>query len=160
MSKRLLTMLAGVAAFAMLVAGCGDGGDEESLTKAEYAEQGTVICKETVKDMGAALDELAKREKKEKGRPRKELATEFVEDSMLPAYESQLEELRDMPAPSADEAQLNAIYAEMQQGIDEVDEKTPKVFLLTNKKLTQGKKKAEDYGLKECMAILPSSFGA
>ena len=64
MSKALVVALVAFAAIAMIVAGCGGGGDSTtdsgSLTKAEFLKQGNAVCAKGNKEIEEGFEEFEK----------------------------------------------------------------------------------------------------
>jgi hypothetical protein len=107
--------------------GCGGGGDDtsSSLTKAEYVKQADAICAERKKDWQTALTAYRKEDEKKNAvgnrKVEKELAENVLDDSMLPALETQLESLEDLGAPEGKEKQAEKMVdslAKWVQGIE------------------------------------------
>lgn len=144
-------MLAGVAVLAVFAAGCG-GGDEESLTKAEYVKQGNAICEESVKELGEEVKVYAK-EHESDSRPDKAATVAFMNETVFPAFESQVEELRELPAPEGDEEKLESTLDKLEGGIEEGKKDPENFFLETDNQMAEGKKAAEAYGVKRCMEL-------
>ena len=141
--------LAAVVSAGLLAAGCGeDAGEvEESLSKEEYLARGDQIC--------ATGDEAieARTEDSFGGVPPTEgaEAERYVSELVLPNIQSQIEQLRDLAPPRADEDQVRAIYDAADEGLAEARQdpaaiargETPAVLEEANRLFS-------DYGFQEC----------
>ena len=140
---RRLCATAVCAVAAAVVIGCGGGDDE--LTKAEFLKQGNAICAKGNKEIDAAANKTF-----EKGQqPSKAQITKFAEDTLIPSVEEQIDGLRDLNPPSADEDQVNAILDEADSALDETKD-DPSVFAEDKDPFKKANKMAIAYGLKEC----------
>ncbi len=141
--KRLF--LAGACALvAMAAIGCG-GDDDEALTKAQFLKQGNAICAKGNKEIDAAANKTF-----EKGQePSKAQVTNFAEDTLIPSVEGQIDGLRDLSPPSADEDQVNKILDEAESALDETKD-DPSVFADNKDPFKKANQLAGQYGLKEC----------
>jgi hypothetical protein len=125
----------------VLAAGCG-GGDDNSLSKSEFVAQGNAICKKGNQQLNAAGKELGKS-------PTKAQVNSFVTATVIPNIQGQVDQLRALDEPSADQDQVNAI-------LDEADAALAKVkadpTLLTGHAdpFAKANKKAKAYGLTVC----------
>jgi hypothetical protein len=143
---RFMALIAGVVSIAVIATGCGSG-DEEPLTKAEFAKQADEICKQQNeqlrKEFNSFLSANAKQDGKEKGE-------EVVRQIVAPNYEEQVEELQELEPPSGDEEQVEALLAEFESEI-EAGRKQPETLLGFDEWALQNTlTMAEKYGLEEC----------
>lgn len=123
MSKRLMAMLVALVALAAVVAGCGGGDEEESLTKAQYIKQGDAVCKETYGKYqkqfeGYVADNGIKENTIPNRKHLKEIAERFYDSSV----EARLEGLEELNPPSADQEKIDAIYAATEDGLEKMQE--------------------------------------
>jgi hypothetical protein len=140
---RRLCATAVCAVAAAVVIGCGGGDDE--LTKAEFLKQGNAICAKGNKEIDAAANKTF-----EKGQqPSKAQITKFAEDTLIPSVEEQIDGLRDLNPPSADEDQVNAILDEAESALDETKD-DPSVFAQDKDPFKKANQLAGQYGLKQC----------
>jgi hypothetical protein len=148
LSKRLIAVLAGVVAIAVIAAGCGSSDD--SLTKAEYIKQGDELCKKGGAEIEADVKSYANENgislKKE---PTKEQLGELSENAVIPGIRNQLEGLRDLGTPSEDEATANELLDALEKGIEEGEE-DPIAFVTKGDSLAEANNLAKEFGFKEC----------
>lgn len=153
MSKRLIVTLAGIAAIAVIAAGCGSGSDDStsSLTKAEFIAQADAICKKGNDEIEANFEAFAKKNGlKGNEEPSKAQGVEISETILLPSIESQSEELRDLEVPNGDEAEISAMLESLDQGVEEAEEDPESLFASKSDPFGPANKKAKEYGLKVC----------
>jgi hypothetical protein len=122
-----ITML--VAGLAVLAAGCGGGGGKGTapsattagppLTKASFIARADAICRTTGARIRSAAAEL-RAEAAKTGTIRKDKVARFLKDSSLPAYDRQLDGLRELAPPKADERAIDALVASLAGAIDAV----------------------------------------
>lgn len=152
MSKRISAMLVGVAALAMLGAGCG-GGDEETVTKAEFVKEGKAVCAEVVKEIGAEMKAFTKENNLE-GTATKKQATELMEDVFIPQLQAEVDQLSELTPPEADEEKITAMLDQLNAGIEEGG-KDPASFLTTTEsKFFKAGEALRDYGLEGCATVI------
>jgi hypothetical protein len=137
--------LTGIALLAagLLAAGCGGGDDD--LTKAEFVNQADAICKKGNQE----IDKAAKQVFTSKQAPSKAQFEKFVNDTLIPNTQSQIDQVRDLNPPSADEDQVNVLLDEAQAGLDKVKQ-DPTVLEGKVDPLKKANQLAKDYGLTEC----------
>lgn len=153
MSKRLIVTLAGFGAIAAIAAGCGSSSDESasSPTKAEFIAQADAICKQGNDEIEADFETFAKENGiKENEEPSKAQGVEISETILLPNIENQAEELRDLEVPNGDEAEISAMLASLDQGVEEAEEDPEALFTAKSDPFGPANKKAKEYGLKVC----------
>jgi hypothetical protein len=153
LSKRLIVLLAGVVAIAVVAAGCGSSSDDSTettaaLTKAVFIKQGDAICVKGDKSLEAEADEFAKENDIDTNKPTTEQQEEVVSDVVGPAIREQGEEIDALGAPSGDEEQVEAIVAAVTSGAEEMEADPSS---LTDKNpLAEATKLAKEYGFKSC----------
>ena len=111
-----------LAAVALTATGCGDddGGDEtstgsdQSLSKEEFIAQGDQICTE-----GDAKIDAEGSQPQFAGRPGQ--VVQLVRQVIVPGMRAQLQQLRELPPPEGDEAEIQAMLDAFEQGIDELE---------------------------------------
>jgi|SRR5215211_4598490 len=135
------------ALFALLVGGCGGGGDEEALSKSAFVKQGNAICKEDAKKREKELTDFV-----ESADPKgnKEALQEELIKQMLPIYEGTAEKIADLGAPAGDEAKVEAVVDAMEEAAAKV-EANPQSAAIGNLPFRKANKAAESYGLKTCV---------
>ena len=157
MSKRLIAMLFGVLAIAVIAAGCGSSSSEEStssLTKAEFIKQGDAICAKGNKESEAEFEEFGEENGlSENKEPSKAVQEELVTSIVLPSVSGQLEDIRALGAPSGEEEQVDEIIETVEGEVEEA-EAEPALFFEAEEEgkspFVEGNKMAREYGFKVC----------
>jgi hypothetical protein len=155
LSKRLIAMLAGVVAIAVVAAGCGSSSDSTestaSLTKAEFIKQGDAICKKGNKEIEEGFESFAKENNLPQHKePTKAQGKELVETVIVPEIKAQAEGIRALGTPSGDEAQVSAMLDSLDEGIEEAEEDPEALFAAKSDPFASANKQAKEYGLKVC----------
>lgn len=159
-------MLVGVALSALLVAaGCGGGDDSAtgssgdvtvetgSLSKAEFVKQASAICKKTQENFTGEAAAFVTKTNKEPPKPTETGPEEkLVETILIPNFESQVEEISELGAPSGDEEEVTAFLDSLQAVLDEASE-DPQAFIETEGSFGRAPKLAQKYGLTGCAEI-------
>jgi hypothetical protein len=153
LSKRLIVLLAGVVAVTAAIAGCGSSGDSTdttaALTKSELIKQGDEICEKGNKAIEKEAEEFAEENNIDTEKPTKAQKEEVIVDVVAPGVRGQVEEIGDLPAPSGDEAEIEAMVSAVEEGADELEAEPSKLIEGENP-LGKGSKLARSYGFKEC----------
>jgi hypothetical protein len=159
LSKRLLALLFGVLAIA-LVAGCGGGSNDTSgastdsdsgstPTKAQFIKQGDEICTKGDQSIEGEANEFAEENDINTQKPTKAQQEEVISQVVGPAIKQQSEEIGDLGAPSGDEDRVEAIVDAVGRGAEELEE-DPGALLKGTNPLAEGSKLAKAYGFKSC----------
>jgi hypothetical protein len=153
-SKRLVALLAALAALALIVAGCGSGGgstssESSSLTKAELIKQGDAICKKGEEALEEEANEFAKENGIDTNKPTKAQQEEVIEQVVAPSLHKQAEELRELGTPSGEESAVEEIFDSLEKGTEEL-EAEPEALLKGTNPVEEASKLAREYGFKEC----------
>jgi hypothetical protein len=142
-----------VVALAALVAGCGSGGDDSTVTvtKAQYTKKADAVC---VKNSGAITQRfhayVVKFEKENKKEPGTGQHVMIAEKVLLPGFQTEAEELRELDAPAEDEEQITAMLDAFEKGIEEGEE-NPKPFVIKGSpSFRRALDIATKYGLESC----------
>jgi hypothetical protein len=154
---KFAALLFGAALIAVLAAGCGSsGGDdstssvsEGSLTKAEFIKQGDEICEKGNQKINDEAENFASEEGVDKGEPKQEQQEEAIEQIVAPGVREQAEEIAALGAPKGDQAEVEAIVAAVKTGAAELEE-DPEALLEGKNPLSKGSQLAAKYGFKEC----------
>jgi hypothetical protein len=152
LNRAFLSALAALAAFAVLVAGCGGGDDTTdstaSLTKVEFIKQGDAICKESNKQSEAEAEEFAEdNDFKLEGASKGQLE-EAVTEVLVPSLNQEAEELDALGAPEGDEDQVEGIVVSLEDAAGEIEDEPSLVF--EEKVLKKPSQLAGSYGFKVC----------
>lgn len=174
--RRRLSARAGLIpalAASALLAGCGDDGggdvttDPASLvpSKRDYIVQADTICAqadqaiqtEAEVSLGIGADDFKLTQEGEivflpGRRPSDERIRRFGTEVVIPALREQLERLRALTPPTGDEAEVAAIYARAERGIERL-EADPALFndaAAVRSALTEARRLGRRYGFFEC----------
>lgn len=148
MASKLTISLAAVAA-ALAIAACG-GDDEESgdapeatttpaLTEVEFLEEGNAICAAANEEIEAAERKIASEDE----------AIAFFEETLVPNVQGQLDDLGELQAPPELEADVEALLADAQTALDEV-QADPQSLLSGGDPFADANQQATEIGLEEC----------
>lgn len=154
MSKALVVALAAFAAIAMIVAGCGGGGDSttdsSSLTKAEFLKQGNAVCAKGNKEIEEGFQEFEKENGLQNKQPTKAQLTEAIETIVLPAVRDQVEGIEALGAPSGEEAKVEAITDAAGEAAEEGEEDPASLTSEKADPFAEANELANEYGLVKC----------
>jgi hypothetical protein len=145
-SKGIHGLIVAAAAIAALV-GCGSGGGEEQLTKAQFVKRGNAICAKAEQERGKIISEIV-----EKSRPNADVQAqqEKVIHEALPTYEAATEQIDDLEAPSGDEEKVDALVEAMEEAAERAMA-DPHTAIISNVPFRKANELAEGYGLKTCV---------
>jgi hypothetical protein len=129
-------------ALAATAAGCG-GSDAPS--KSEYVKKADAICAKGDKEV-----EKQGREQFSGGQPSKAEITKFVNEVLVPNISKQIDDLRDLDAPSGDEDKLNKLYDDADAAIQKVKDNPAQAVSDQNDPFKDVNARARAYGLKAC----------
>jgi hypothetical protein len=152
-SKRLLTMLAGIATLAMLVGGCGGGGDDETtaLTKAQFISQADAICQKHNEDTSVKYDTFYKEH--EKKAPTKAEVEKLTEQVYMGNLEARLEGLKGLTPPEGEEGQVTAMIDALEAGIKKAKAEDAVPYQTTFDVFQSSNKLSQKYGLTYCIVV-------
>ena len=147
--RKASTLIGAALVAGALFAGCGGGDSSDTtataLSKAEYQKQGNAICAKGNKVIAAQVQKQFKN-----GQPTQQQIEQFATETAIPTIQNEIDQLRALPAPSGDEATVNAIYDAAQQGIDAA-KKDPSIIAQDNPQaFAKANKLAKAYGLGVC----------
>jgi hypothetical protein len=146
--KRNAIMLLGLAAVAALVvAGCG-GGDDDSTTTSSLAKPAWIAKADAICQQGNQEIEQAANEQfgKQSQQPTDAQVQQFTKESVVPSVQKQIDQIRDLGAPSGDEDQVNKMLDTVEADIDKAKSATT----LAGDPFADGNALALQYGLKVC----------
>ena len=144
---KVLILLVGALAAGAIVAGCGgdddDGGDP--LTKQEFVTQADQICI----DGDAKISKEATKTFAQ-GQPSTDEQVAFIEDTVAPATQAQIDGIRELTPPEGDEDQVTAILDSADEGIDEIESDPAALTEGGSNPLGEASQLASEYGMKAC----------
>lgn len=110
----LLAVLATV-----VVAGCG-GGEDDTVTKAEFVREANAVCKEAEDAKNRRLDSAFKLVSEKQGiDPNEEQKLLF--DAALPPLNQMVQELADLGAPEGEEEKVEAIVGSFERQVEAIE---------------------------------------
>ena len=139
--RRLTVAGTMLLATGLLAAGCGD---DDELTKSQFIKQADAICKKGNK----RIDAVAKDTFSSNKQPSKAQLTKFASDTLIPDIQRQVDDVRDLDEPSADEDQVNAFLDSAQAELDK-GEKDP-LYMTSDKSFSKTNQLGKQYGFKVC----------
>lgn len=138
-------MAALLAASALIAVGCGgsddSSSDEPAPTKAAYITDADAICAadtETISKLAADLPNDIN----------DPAVTDAITNDILPIYQEQLTELRDLTPPEGEEDTTAAIYDALEEGLNKVEEDP--TLLGDTDTFADANEKASAFGLEAC----------
>lgn len=147
MNKGAIGSIVGLAALAILVAvGCGGGGSDETVTKADFVRQGNAICGKWQQARTAAFSEINQKFKPPVTQAKREEAVLFV----LKPYEKAIQGLKELDPPAGEEAKVEAMLDAADKAWAQA-KADPSALISSGVAFAKSNKLFEAYGLKECM---------
>jgi hypothetical protein len=150
LNKRLLALLAGVLALALVAAGCGSSDDSTtdsttaSLTKAQFLKQGNAICDAGNKEINAGFEEALPKGKQ----PSEAELSEAMETVLIPSVTKQVEEIRALGAPEGEEEAIEDFLTGAEEELEKGEEDP--ASLATDASFNKTSQEAEAIGLTSC----------
>jgi hypothetical protein len=158
--KRSIALCGCALAVVLLASGCGGGGggseevETSSIGKAEFIKQADAACSKGEKQMQTDFVAYIKEHEKElEGEPTQSEArfADLVDTVMIPEVKGEIEQIRTIGAPGAEQSEVEAIVAALEEGIENVEEDPKAAVQHTGEAFTQAHKLATEYGLKVCV---------
>lgn len=137
--------IAVVLVLGIAAVGCG-GGDDDTLTKAQFIKQADAICAKGNKRIDAAAKEIFTT----KQQPSKAQLTTFATDTLIPDIQRQVDEVRALNEPSDDEDEVNAFLDSAQAELDKGKEDP--LYITSDKSFSETNQLGKQYGFKVCAA--------
>jgi hypothetical protein len=155
LSKRLIAMLAGLVAIAVIAAGCGssdDSSDETSaeLTKVEFVKAGDAICKKGSDQIADEADDYAKENDVDTSNPSKEDQEELIVSVVVPSLQTQADELSELSPPSGEEDEVAAIITALEDGAEEIEDDPASLMEAGGGPLEKANELANEFGFAAC----------
>jgi hypothetical protein len=177
-SKHLIASVGSAVAIALLVAGCGsgdngsnstsgttaasgsstnasaassDGSETGSPEKAAFIVKADTICAEgEAKYRGEFLAFASSpQHRNPKGKTALEKAqAEVAEQILIPVKEQEAEELRALDAPSGDDAEVEAIAAALEEGVEKAEKEPQRAVRDGTEAFGKARRLTEEYGMK------------
>jgi hypothetical protein len=144
-------LVVGIVLLAAFASGCGgDSATSSSLTRPEFIKQANAACAKRHQVWQTSLASYNKQVKERNAtaepQVQEEIATELLEEEMLPAVRKQLEALEALPAPDGEEDVISKILATLSQELNKV-EKDPIKALAKSHNFETFEEESKEYGL-------------
>jgi hypothetical protein len=133
---------AAVLVVGVLAPGCG-GDDDEVLTKAEFIQKVNAICEEGDQELQEASSEAFQTA----GGPTSEEIAQYANETAIPSIEDQIDEIRALEGPAADQEQINSFLDSAQADLDQVRQDPNFLF---SGAFENSSRLAAGYGIREC----------
>lgn len=146
MIKGALGSMVGVTLALIVLAGCGSGGEDSSLTKDEFVKQGNIICQ---KAAAKAEEARAVLTKPYHGPESQRAHAEKLILVILKPYEEATEKLDELGTPEGAEKQAEEIVATREEATERVHA-NPQSALTNSAPFQKINELAKQYGLDRC----------
>jgi len=145
--------LAGIGVVLLLglvaLSGCGGGSESSSpLTAAQFKAEANKICTHQNEKLEAEVEEYAGKRNLKYREPTKKVYEEEAEEIFIPSVERKIDQLKELEGPARDEQEVAKIVASAEKALEEG--KSEPFVLISGQALTEVRKLATEYGLKEC----------
>ena len=149
MKRNGIWLLALVLAMGLIAGGCGDDDDSgddggEALTKQQFVTQANAICERGNGELDAAAEETFS-----KGQPSPEQLEQFASDTLVPNIQGQIDEIRDLGFPEADEDSLTDTFDKAELALQDIKE-DPSSLNGSSDPFAEVNKELDAYGLTAC----------
>ncbi len=154
MGIRVVALITGLLAAALIWAGCGGGGDStevtaSSISKADFVKEADAACKKGEEAVQADFKTFLK-ENKNIQNPTETDYAGLVETVLVSNIEQEVEDIRALGAPSGDVDEVEAMLVAREEGIEEAEAQPKKAVQGNPAGFTKAGKLAQEYGLKVC----------
>lgn len=137
-----------MVAAAVAIAGCGGGGSDEPLTKAEFIKQANAICQQSAERRSKLIAEFIQQANPKANR---EKLQEEVVQRALPTYETATQQIDELAAPQGDDEKVQKIVEAMEEAVKKA-EADPHSALINEAAFKKADQLVKSYGLKDCNA--------
>jgi hypothetical protein len=147
----LLATATGLLGIALVMAGCGSGGDSStaSISKAEFVKAADATCEKAENRIQADYAVFLKEHEKVTS-PTKAEYDELADKVFVSNVEEEIAELRALGIPDGDGEKVEDFIDARQESI-QIAEENPKMLLTEGAKVTaKSAQIAQEYGLKSC----------
>jgi hypothetical protein len=153
LSNRTIVLLVGALMTAMLVA-AGCGGDEDSLTKAEFVKKANAICTAGNEEIEKGIESFIEDNSPGGKRLTDAQLTEGAEEVLVPSLRKQVDQIADLGTPSEDGEEAEEIVEGAEEALEEVEDEPALAAPQTGDRdpFAEVNKMAREYGLDVCGA--------
>jgi hypothetical protein len=149
---RLWCLIIGSLVLASALVSCGGSDEESELTKVAYLKRADAVCRTTEKQQEEALKAYASNMASDEVLSEADQEEKVVLKVGLPPLRDQVEALRAIPVPEAEEGNIQNIYQELDEAIQKA-EASPKLMLSPSENpFNEVEVQARKYGFKVCGA--------
>ena len=142
MSKGAIGSIVGLAVLvALLAAGCGSSGGEESLSKQDFVRKANAICGKWQQERGERFREASSKFKPPVTQAKREKAILLV----LAPYGKAAESVAELPPPEGEEEKVEAISTAMEEAYAQA-QANPGTLISSSAPFNKANELAEDYG--------------
>lgn len=131
---------------AMMLGGVACGDDEETLTTEEFLDQGNAICETGTTEIDAAGEELFSAGEE----PTPEQQTAFVEDTLAPLIQDQIDGIEELNPPEDLEDDVDQMLADVQTVLDGITDDPESLFGAEEDPFAEVNAQATEIGLTAC----------
>jgi hypothetical protein len=144
--------VAAILVLALFAVGCGsDSNSSSSMSpedKAAFQHHANAICANGNQEFKSANQQAFG---KNPGTPSEVEVERFVKTKLVPIVQAQVKQIRALPVPSGDEAEVNEILDAAQKGVDAV-KKDPGLLAQGKPVFQEANELASEYGISACGA--------
>lgn len=144
-----------VAAILAAIVGCGGSGDSSTPTigKAAFIRQAKSVCTGTTEKVDSEGYEVLQEVEASSGKTGRAAEAVFIPEWLVPALETEVEELRALGTPPGDRARLDAIYKVLEE-VTALAKSDPKRYLYEQANFKhpyhEAQRLSAAYGIPEC----------
>ena len=138
----------------MAIAGCGgsddsetSGGEQETLSKAQWVKQADAICTKANDRQEALLQKVAE---DVRGAPSKSEQADFVVNAGVPPLREAAASLEELGAPAGEEEKVEDFIDALEKAIDETEAEPVEFAEAKSAPFTPVERQAEKLGLEIC----------
>ncbi len=151
MLKQAIALTAAILVAGLVIAGCGGGGSDEASgagkhpSKEEFVKQANAICVETNAKVVRGVTKFFRTE----GANGNASSEEVTSAVLIPALQSEADELTALGTPTGDKKQVEAIVTSIEKVADEGEADVTTITKVKNP-YAEAEKLSNAYGLKSC----------
>lgn len=152
--RRILLVLLVLGAAAISAAGCGEDDSTAETTaaisKAEFVKRANAICAKANEELAKTSEEFAKEQNLSEKNSPTEAQVDQLSKLALPTIARQVEELRALDAPAADQGKIDAILSAAEEAVEKGEQDPAAIYGADGGAFAKANRLATDYGLDQC----------
>jgi hypothetical protein len=146
--------VAAAIVIALVVVGCGGGGDStgtaaNSISKEAFIKKVDAICQKGTERMQRAILTFLKQHKDVR-RPNKAQSEKLVGSAIVPSVEKEIAAMKMLEAPAGDEDRFSAILSALEEGLETAKENPEAVAASSDAVFGISGRLAGEYGAEVC----------